>query len=87
MNRFLEGDKEIPNPGSKEAFDKGFDMGGQTKGGTGRIMYEQGKQEILQSLLDEVEEKKTWYSGEGNKPIREALSDIQAIIKNRMKNI
>lgn len=44
----------------KEGYEKGFDAGGQTKGGTGRIMYqrglEQGKQEEKARIVKMIEE-------------------------------
>lgn len=39
-------------------------------------------QKLVSELKEKIEEKKEWYSGEGNKPIRDVLEDVLNIINN-----
>lgn len=70
---------ELIKQAEERGYDKGFDAGGQTKGGTGRIMYQRGQEEYKQfilNLLDGVEEadKAMNNKGGGTLAIRHAIN-------------
>ncbi len=42
---------------------------------------------LLLALRERVEEKKNWYSGGGNKPIRDVLDEVSTLITEAIKSL